>query len=86
MTDEELDQVHAALVAAHVYMLHLPGRMFVAGNEGHSGKHYCFACLALSGQNHREDCEVVALVQQLGAARNVATRYWRQRVLTPPKT
>ena len=73
MTDEEAKIVLDALVKAHVYVLHLPGRMFAPEEGGDCAMYSCFACNAVSGRNHRDDCEVVALEKLLSKARNFAT-------------
>lgn len=74
MTNDERQKVLSALVAAHVYLMHLPGRVFYPDDEGdHCGKYYCFACQAPSGKNHEPDCEVLAIVEQVGEAREIAT-------------
>jgi hypothetical protein len=72
MTHDELLQVRDALVKAHVYLLHLPGRMYMPDEGDDCRDYYCFACRALSAENHKDDCEVLKLTRQLSAARDIA--------------
>jgi len=78
MTDEEAKIVRDALVKAHVYVLHLPGRMFSPGEGNDCTQYTCFACNALSGENHRDDCEIVVLEKLLSTARHFATVEYRR--------
>lgn len=73
MNDEDRKLVLDALTKAHVYLLHLPGRMFAPDEGDDCRKYYCFACMAASGQNHRPDCEVIALAELVGKARDITT-------------
>lgn len=81
MSEEEAKLVLDALIKSHVYLLHLPGRMF-APEEGEDCSRYsCFACRALSGQNHAPDCEVIALSNLVGEARGIVTRDFHEKKL-----